>query len=318
LIINDNGVRVQWIGERLQSEEPMSQDPDMPRVRAAGSGGPEDLAAVSRHVRQLSPQILHALRKAGVEVVACQTSVTNYATDLQGKIPRGWKVKPPERQLYWDDVPGAFLPASNEVVIATMALGSQREVPPTGHGHGAFDLVLHETMHGFDYVGHPKPSQSKALKSAWTADYAALDPYEQQIGDAGLEEAFAESAARFFGGDPHLQSRWPALHAYWKASAAVPGAVTPHLQPAHLTPSAAPIGLATMQEDGSLRLELRAAGPAGETGHAMVAYRPTDPGYVQARDRLFGTPLSFVRGILGVAPAARPKAGAHRLIRSAR
>jgi hypothetical protein len=39
-----------------------------------------------------------------------------------------------------------------------------------------------------------------------------------QAGAAGPEETFAESCARFFGGDATLAAEWKNLHAFWNSN----------------------------------------------------------------------------------------------------
>jgi hypothetical protein len=115
-------------------------------------------------------------------------------------------------------VPGVFLGDTNEVVIATTGHGTAAgaKVPPTGHGHGAFDLAAHESMHGYDLGGTgDKKHSDPAFVTARTKDMSKLGRYFKQAGDAGLEETFAESAARYYGGDPKMKNDWPNLWKYW-------------------------------------------------------------------------------------------------------
>ena len=45
---------------------------------------------------------------------------------------------------------------------------------------------------------------------------ATLSAYETQAGNAGEEETYAESSARFYGGDPGDAAAHPNLHKYWQ------------------------------------------------------------------------------------------------------
>ena len=75
-------------------------------------------------------------------------------------------------------------------------------------------------MHGVDYRNSPaKLSTSPNFTKARNADLTTLDPYETQTGNAGPEEAFAESAARYYGGDSTDAVRHPKLHSYWATNA---------------------------------------------------------------------------------------------------
>jgi hypothetical protein len=146
-------------------------------------------------------------------VVACRGSITDYKTSLKGVTPRGWPAG-----STWDSVPGVFMGDSNEVIVCTKGHGTPggAKVPPSGEGHGAFDLAAHESMHGYDLGGKGTPKHSeKAFVDARQKDLAKLGTYFTQAGEAGLEETFAESAARYFGKDPKMKTDWPNLYKYW-------------------------------------------------------------------------------------------------------
>jgi hypothetical protein len=143
----------------------------------------------------------------GITVVAAKNSVTDYLTHLKGVRPRGW---PPGSG--WDSVPGT-VNASKEVVIATHG----GKVPATGDGHGAYSLTTHEIFHAIDRAGGW--SKAPELAKARDADAASLDAYLKQPGDAGLEEAFAESAAHYFRGDVAWGKTHPNLWSYWDTHA---------------------------------------------------------------------------------------------------
>jgi len=48
------------------------------------------------------------------------------------------------------------------------------------------------------------------------------------------------------------------------------------------------IGIATLNADGSLTLQLRAEGPSGARGDAQFVYKPTDPMYQKMLDHVGG------------------------------
>jgi hypothetical protein len=89
------------------------------------------------------------------------------------------------------------------------------KVPPIGDGHGSYALTIHESFHGIDAQGG-KLSNDPTFGAAWKADFDKLSPYLQQAGGAGLEETFAEVAARYYGGDPKLKTDLPHLYAYFE------------------------------------------------------------------------------------------------------
>lgn len=174
-------------------------------VRPGGTGTAEDAAIVAADLAQLPVEVLRYMEAKGVTVVAARGSVTDYIAELRGVTPRGW---PPGTS--WDTVPG--LARGTEVVIAVR----NGRVPPTGDGHGAYSLLIHETFHGIDHGGG-ELSHGQAFRDARQADYANLSDYEKQAGDAGLQETFAETAARYFGGDPTLQTELPNIYAFWES-----------------------------------------------------------------------------------------------------
>ncbi len=48
------------------------------------------------------------------------------------------------------------------------------------------------------------------------------------------------------------------------------------------------IGSATMKEDGTIVLQLRAEGPGGMIGDALITYKPDDPKYKETLEHLGG------------------------------
>jgi hypothetical protein len=180
-----------------------------------GKGDAADEKAVAKELAALPTDVLKTMAKNGTKVVACRGNITDYRTDLKGKTPRGWPAG-----SKWDTVPGVYLNDKNEVVIATQGAGTKDgpKVPPTGNGHGAFDLAAHESMHGYDLGGKGKPKHDDpAFLDARKKDLAKLGPYFTQAGEAGLQETFAESAARYYGKDPKLKDDWPNLYKYWES-----------------------------------------------------------------------------------------------------
>lgn len=172
-------------------------------VLAAG-GGTGDMAVVAAEMMKIPQAGLEALRDMGTRVWVCHGSVTAVRTDLAGVRPRGW---PPGQT--WDSVPGLFDPTNNRVIIATRG----GAVPATGDGHGASNLVIHEVGHAIDH--DTSASETPEFVAARTADAATLSAYESQSGEAGAEETYGESMARYHGGDAGDAAAHPSLHAYW-------------------------------------------------------------------------------------------------------
>jgi hypothetical protein len=162
------------------------------------------------------------------------------------------------------------------VVIATVASGATRIVPPKGpNSHGSFDLVLHESMHGFDYLGSHRVLQDPRFVSARTADWDRLGSYERQEGRAGLEETYAESASRFFANDASLAADWPKLRSFWNTAFDETTAGEPVALPPEREGGA--IGTVSVGADRTIELDLRAEGPEGAIGHAVLTYPVGDP-----------------------------------------
>lgn len=253
---------------------------------AGGRGDAADVEAVVAQAQALPSRVLDYMRRKGARIVACRDAVTDHAAHLKGVRPDGW----PEG-LTWDIVPGTWLDRPRQVVIATVgAPGGGRAVPDRASGaHGSFHLVIHETMHGHDRLKRHRISGGRDFVAARTADLAALGPHERLEGVRGLEETYAESAARVFAGDASVSGHWPALDAFWRRLP--PSAL--ETAPAHggpPLPEAPPgsIGVAELAADGAIILDLRADGPDGTVGHATVRLMPGTPLHGAVRDRLAG------------------------------
>jgi hypothetical protein len=186
-------------------------------VRPGGSGTSEDAARVADGLSQVPAGILRHAESAGVRVVACRGSIVDYAPELAAQSVRG------AGAATWDQVPGIGW-ARGDVVIATRGdpVTGERVVPRMTQSHLAFDLVLHEFAHGLDVRGAlgSVTSMSPGFIQAYLADYprlGVLGTYYVQPGEAGLQEAFAESFARYFAGDPGLESWFPSLFGFWRS-----------------------------------------------------------------------------------------------------
>jgi hypothetical protein len=181
-------------------------------VEVKGSADADDGELVAQELAGFPPHVLQEMQDGGVKVVVCRGSVTDYLEELRGVRPRGW---PPGST--WDNVPGLYQSGSKEVVIATVGHGTDAgaHVPKSGEGHGSHNLVLHESGHALDATRDPPRSKDADFLAARTADAGTLDAYESQPGDAGQEETYAESAARYYGGDAADKDDHPKLNEYW-------------------------------------------------------------------------------------------------------
>lgn len=246
-----------------------------------GSGDRSDLETIVGHAANLPDYVLARFEKKGVRIVACRGSITDFEISLRGDIPRGWEAT----GKTWDDVPGAYLPKRKRVVVATIAGDAgNRMVPTMSSGlHGSADLLVHEALHGYDFETGHAVLCDPAFAAARTADFARLDTYTQQAGDAGLQETFAESGARFFVEPDVLAGAWPNLHGYWEqgpsqteSAGVLESAIDEH----------APIGTIERLADGAFSLDLRADGPGGMIGHAQFILTPEDSAHAAIAAKL--------------------------------
>jgi len=147
------------------------------------------------------------MRDRGIRVNVCRGSVTDARPDLRGVHPRGWPAG-----SVWDNVPGATI--GNDIFVATTGHPANPHIPPNGEGHGSANMMFHEIFHGIDNTGVGGHRSTAAdFNNARTTDIGSLTPYQRQPGAAGQEETYAESAARFYSGDPNMP---PHLRDYWR------------------------------------------------------------------------------------------------------
>ncbi len=244
-----------------------------------GSGTADDVALVASRAALLPLTVLKRFQKDGVRILACRDSVTDFERSLRGVVPRGWE----STGKTWNDVPGAYLPAKRRVVVATIATATGgRAIPGKGSGkHGSSDLLIHEALHGFDFTSGHAVLDDPRFRSARTADFNNLDAYERQAGEAGLQETFAESGARFIVEPAKMAASWPALHAYWTGGPGT-GQRTGILE---LAPAKGPIGTIQMLENDVVALDLRAESDDGAIGHAQFTISPGDTSYEALKGR---------------------------------
>jgi hypothetical protein len=179
-------------------------------LTTGGSADAHDAQLVGRELERLPVEALQLLKDNGIKVVACRGSITDHRAELKGVHPRGW---PPG--MTWDNVPAGRV--GNEVVVAVTGHGTAAgaHVPATGEGHGSQNVVIHEGFHALDGDGAAARSSSAEFTAARNADLGTLSAYEKQAGVGGPRETFAESAARYYGGDPNDAASHPHLNAYW-------------------------------------------------------------------------------------------------------
>ena len=174
-------------------------------LRLGGRAGFDDLVAVGAEIRKLSPDLRERLFSAGVQVVVCRDSVTDYWPALSGWCGPGWPA-----ESTWDSVPGTYLAGTKEVIVATCLVRGQVRVPPFAYRHGSFNLLLHEIGHAmYDEI----PGDGTKFASAFAADRHRRIIFRNHYEDYP-SEAYAETVARYFGGDATFRNARPELYAF--------------------------------------------------------------------------------------------------------
>jgi hypothetical protein len=258
----------------------------------SGTANAGDGVVVAIDLAWLPGELLDRLRRAGTRVVACRGSVADLRPDLAGARPCGW---PPG--FGWKDVPAFYDGARNEVVVATRGHGPRRsgQVPLMGDGHASASLAVHVACHAID-ARCGSPSSSPEFRAARAADLVALPEYCRQPGTAGLDESWAESAARWAAGPAEMAAELPNLHAYWRERAVVrTGAGRPRIaideDGAVRTTRVwrrSSIGAASLDAEGAIVLTLRASDGRGILGDARVVCPKGDPRYAEVLSHLGG------------------------------
>ena len=254
----------------------------MIEVKPGGRGTEADVALVRAELAKMPAAILEALAEEGIGVVACWDNVVDHLPHMANDNPRNWSPG-----TNWTVVPGCYDPNGRNVVIATVAsAGGGRIIPPKGVKHGSWNLVLHEVMHADDYSAGRRRCRNRGFVAARNSELARqplkLTEYESKPDQAGHEETYAESAARYFGSDPTLAASLPSLHSFW-SSASLPLDKGPALQLRR--GGAAAIGTATLLDNGMIELDLRAESEDGVIGHALIQVSREDESHSKLRRR---------------------------------
>ena len=282
--------------DSAEADQEGPADPIADRARLlvvpGGSATRDDLDAVALNAALLPAFVVRRFEKKRIRIIACRGSVTDVQKDLRGVTPRGWPAG-----KTWDNVPGAYFPDKKRVVIATIASGGLRTVPTKASGlHGSENLIVHESLHGYDYIRSHKPLKDKGFVAARNADFGKMGPYERQDGRAGLEETFAESGARFVTAPEAMRAAWPSLHAFW--SATIDGGLEAVASEAEGMAAEddfgleegvegeTAIGTAEYAGDGSILLDLRAEDASGAIGHAMLTIDSRDEAFAEVEQQL--------------------------------
>ena len=179
-----------------------------------------DVSALSNEVQSLDPRLWNQLKKLYWVAVPDSIDQDEAAGFNPNEIPRGYPKTNDDSQLTYGDLDGVFDPNAKppRIIIATSGNNA---------GDSSYNTVFHETGHGIDNLGveHPTPQERGKLMSdlptflaAYDADKSQMTPGEDDYylnPQSGRSEAFAESFARYFGGDSTLRRDWPNMYNYW-------------------------------------------------------------------------------------------------------
>jgi hypothetical protein len=200
-------------------------------ISPAGSGSKEDIPIVLEELLKMPPQYLQLLKDKGVRVLVGRDNVVDVVPEFKGVTPRGWEGS----GKTWDDAGGMFSIQKNAIIVTTTGHG-QPGGPRISTKHGSDNLVLHEAFHAVEHHSpqHFKPGSD--FMKAYEADLDLLSDYEKQAGVAGPSEAFAESAAEYFGnGEDSGQ-----LGNFWAAESGYPPGLKTTPPPLPTTPPPLP------------------------------------------------------------------------------
>lgn len=155
-----------------------------------------------KHLSKLPKYISDAIAEGGATWHITDKKVgdsTSFMTDPYANAPvSGWPT------MAYRDLPGVYQDSAKSIILSSNPQNK----------NGSSDMDLHESRHGFDDV-EDRLSQLPAFQSAYDADKASLSAYYNQPDrDTSLREAFAESFARYYGGDPtfHAMGAQPKLY----------------------------------------------------------------------------------------------------------
>lgn len=182
------------------SQGPGPNPKPTPPVRAValthyGQPSPGFVQQIEGAVAGLSDRTKRRIARAGIEVAVAQ-KLGDARPDLVNVQPRGWPAG-----STWANADG--LSDGNRVLACETYLSPlDGTVQRSSRGPG---VIRHEIGHGIDKSGPRRLSHARRFRAAYAADVADLATtagleYYLQVGDAGLQELFAELFAQLSGG----------------------------------------------------------------------------------------------------------------------
>ena len=168
-----------------------------------------DANALMQEIDSLDPRLSRLLGPLHWVAVPNSVDQDDEAGIDPDEKPRGYPDQGYGSDLTYGDLDGAA-PNSKDIIIATDGGNA---------GDGSYNTVFHETAHGVDEL-NPKAFQSDdpAFQKAYSGDVPSMTPGDDDYyldPNSGRSESYAESFARYFGGDPTLQQDWPNMYNYW-------------------------------------------------------------------------------------------------------
>lgn len=270
-------------------------------VEASGTGNADDVMAVAFELGGVPDIAVEAIGAARIRVIACRGSVVDFDPSLSGVRPTNWPAG-----TTWDSVPGAYIPARETVVVATVDIHGERQVPPFGNKHGSRSLAVHEVLHGYDFSKKHLLSADREFRTAWAADRELLGDDYFKDATHGPGESFAESGARRYGRDQSAANFWPNLRGFWDQHVGrvflESMGIGSLKQGDNNFEEPVSIGWGEQRADGSVVLYLTAHGEDGMIGHGAVTLQPDDDGYRALSARLGWLGAPEARGRFDVPP----------------
>lgn len=180
-------------------------------VHFASGADASDAAVVSEELAKLPPAILRVLIGGGAAVYCVRNNIYD-----------GMNVDfddlPPEIRFGSAKVMGATDRTTNRINIRTQywPVGGPKIPHPANMNRGS--TVLHEAMHAYDNL-MGGASRTRDFMAALAADEAALSSYEAQSDpERRRRESYAETCARYLGGDHSLETSRPNLWRYCRST----------------------------------------------------------------------------------------------------
>ena len=168
-------------------------------IDIVGSADKSDFNVVYEQLVRLDIDLLRDLRDQGVRIKVCRDNITDYRTDLVGKIS-------PYSGLPYEDAPIGGVTTGNEATVPTYE-------SKLGNRFVDTEALYHEALHALSNTDPHGPTyDDPEFVEARNADYDALSDYEKQEGhseETGRSETYAESGAEFLLGRLPGQSALP-------------------------------------------------------------------------------------------------------------